>query len=94
MSRGAGDSSDLGGMDSMYELWNSSKVVNDNAGGFHQASLSYMSPYQPTYKSSIVNQWQEYDIKYVCIIMFMVSLSQIAILDGKGHIQSKNSVCT
>lgn len=66
MSRGEVD--DLGGMASMYELWNSSSVANDNPAGFHQASLSYMSPYQPTYKSSIVNKWHEHNIKYVRII--------------------------
>lgn len=63
VSRGEVD--DLGGMASMYELWNSSSVANDNPAGFHQASLSYMSPYQPTYKSSIVNKWHEHNIKYV-----------------------------
>lgn len=50
---------------SMYQLWNSSDVVNDNPSGFHTATHTYMAPYQPTYKSSIVNQWTSQAIKYV-----------------------------
>ncbi|CAC5366034.1 unnamed protein product [Mytilus coruscus] len=50
---------------SMYQLWNSSDVVNDNPSGFHTANHTYMAPYQPTYKSSIVNQWTSYGIEYV-----------------------------
>ena len=56
---------DVAPAESLYQLWDSSDVVNDHPSGFHNTNLTYMAPYQPTYKSEIVNKWQEYGIQYV-----------------------------
>jgi len=62
----------------VYTLWNGSYVANP--AGFYHANHTYMAPYQPTYKSEIVNQWEQHGIAYVSkpiVIVYLIFESQL-----------------
>lgn len=62
----------------VYNLWNDSYVANP--AGFYHANLTYMAPYQPTYKSEIVNQWEQHGIAYVKVGLYKSGMEKYAVV--------------
>lgn len=78
-------SGDVNPAPSVYRLWNGSDVVNDNLAIFSETSRTYMAPSMPTYKSDIVNKWEQSGIQYVKVGLYSGGIERsVVVFNGTG----------
>lgn len=76
---------------SLFDLWTSSETINDDAAGIAQVHDSYFAPATPSYKSRIVNSWQQSNIQNVKVGLYQDGREVVSIVFNSSRTDTMTS---